>query len=73
MEIPAYFDLIDSHSYVFLGTVNIARNQILTSQMVGANIVVNEGYHSSSEILNGRFRVYDDGGSYIYGSVVNRG
>lgn len=70
MEIPAYFDLINKSSYVFLGTVNIDRNQILTSQMVGANIVVNEGYYSSNEILRGRFRIYDDGGSQVYGNVV---
>jgi len=71
-EIPAYFDLVNSTSYIFLGTVNIARNQILISQLEGANIVINEGYHSPKEILKGRFRIYDDGGSYIYGSVVDR-
>ncbi len=69
-EIPAYFDLVNSSSYVFLGTVNIARNQVLISQMAGANIVTNEGYYSPDEILKGRFRIYDDGGSYIYGSMV---
>ncbi|HEX3012703.1 MAG TPA: DUF2206 domain-containing protein, partial [Methanobacterium sp.] len=70
MEIPAYFDLVNSTSYIFLGTVNIARNKVLISQMAGANIVINEGYQAPDEILNGRFRIYDDGGSYIYGSVV---
>lgn len=70
-EIPAYFDLVDSGSYVFLGTVNIARKQILTYQMVGANIAVNEGYRSPEEILNGRSKIYDDGGAYVYGTVFN--
>ena len=70
MEIPAYFDLVNSTSYIFLGTVNIARNKVLISQMAGANIVIDEGYRSPAEVLKGRFRIYDDGGSYIYGSVV---
>jgi uncharacterized membrane protein len=70
MEIPAYFDLVNSTSYIFLGTVNIARNKVLISQMAGANIVINEGYRPPDEILSERFRIYDDGGSYIYGSAV---
>jgi uncharacterized membrane protein len=70
MEIPVYFDLVNSTSYIFLGTVNIARNKVLISQMAGANIVINEGYRPSDEILSERFRIYDDGGSYIYGSAV---
>lgn len=72
MEIPAYFDLVNSSYYVFLGTVNIARNQILTYQMTGANIVTNEGYQSPAEILKGRSKIYDDGGSYVYGTAVSR-
>lgn len=70
IEVPAYFDLVNSTSYIFLGTVNIAKNRILISQMVGANVVIDESYRSPGEILRGRFRIYDDGGSYIYGSVV---
>lgn len=70
MEIPAYFDLVNSTSYIFLGTVNIARNKVLISQMAGANIVIDEGYRAPDEIIKGRFRIYDDGGSYIYGSMV---
>ena len=72
VEIPAYFDLVNSTSYIFLGTVNIARNKVLISQMAGANIVIDEGYRSPGEILHGRFRIYDDGGSYIYGSDVRK-
>lgn len=72
VEIPAYFDLVNSTSYIFLGTVNIARDKVLISQMAGANIVIDEGYRSPDEILNGRFRIYDDGGSYIYGSEVRK-
>lgn len=68
-EIPAYYDLVDNESYMYLGTVNIARNQILTYQMTGANIVMNEGYQSPAEILKGRSKIYDDGGSYIYGTA----
>ena len=69
-EIPAYFDLVNRTSYIFLGTVNIVRNKVLISQMAGANIVVDEGYRSPDELLKERFRIYDDGGSYIYGSMV---
>lgn len=69
-EIPVYFDLVNRTSYIFLGTVNIVRNKVLISQMAGANIVVDEGYRSPDELLKERFRIYDDGGSYIYGSMV---
>ena len=69
-EIPAYFDLVNRTSYIFLGTVNIVRKKVLISQMAGANIVVDEGYRSPDELLKERFRIYDDGGSYIYGSMV---
>jgi Predicted membrane protein len=69
-EIPTYFDLVNRTSYIFLGTVNIVRNKVLISQMAGANIVVDEGYRSPDELLKERFRIYDDGGSYIYGSMV---
>lgn len=72
VEIPAYFDLVNSTSYIFFGTVNIARDKVLISQMAGANIVIDEGYRSPDEVINGRFRIYDDGGSYIYGSEVRK-
>jgi len=68
-EIPAYFDLVNSTSYIFLGTLNIAQNKILTYRLVGSNIIMDEGYRSPQEILKGRSRIYDDGGSYTYGSV----
>lgn len=68
MEIPAYFDLVGKKSYIFLGTLNIVQNQILTYRMVGANIVMDEGYRSPGEILQGRSKIYDDGGAYVYGA-----
>lgn len=68
-EIPPYFDLVSNQSYIFLGSINVAQGQVRVYQMVGSNIVTSEGYQSSQEILLKRSRIYDNGGSHIYGEV----
>ena len=68
-EIPTYFDLVNSQSYIFLGTVNLERGQILLQSMTGSNIVLQESYQSYKEILKSRSRIYDNGGSNVYSNV----
>ncbi len=68
-EIPPYFDLVASQSFIFLGTGNLDRGKILVYTMAGSNIVQQEGYVSSQEILRSRSKVYDNGGSNIYSEV----
>lgn len=68
-EIPSYFDLVSNQSYIFLGTLNLERGQILVYRMVGSNIVIQESYQSPQEIIKSRSRVYDNGGSVIYNEI----
>jgi len=68
-EIPTYFDLVSSQSYIFLGTQNLMEGQILVYSMAGSNIILQESYQSPKEILKSRYRVYDNGGSNIYSEV----
>lgn len=72
IEIPGYpieACPIYNRSNVFLGTWNINKNEILIVQMVGANVVANQSYVSPKELLKNRSKIYDNGGSYIYGAV----
>ncbi len=73
VQIPyAYNTLICPHclnnekSYVFMGTWNVEKNQILVEQMIGSNVVTSELYVSTQEILSNRSRIYDNGGACIY-------
>ncbi|HML05241.1 MAG TPA: DUF2206 domain-containing protein [Methanobacterium sp.] len=73
-EIPPQLDSIElcskcNSSYVFLGTLNINKNQILVENMVGANVVLDQNYISPQEILKDRSRIYDDGGANIYDTL----
>ena len=75
IEIPGQVSALETcsecnRSYVFLGTWNIKKNQILVVQMVGAIVVLNEDYVSTREILNNRSKIYDNGGAYIYGTIA---
>jgi len=70
-QIPVYFDLITNRSYIFLGTLNVNQGEkILTYKMSGANIISELKYQSSQEILKSRSRIYNNGGSSIYGEVT---
>ncbi len=73
VQIPFYYNNIicphclnNKKSYVFLGTWNVDKNQILVEQMVGSNVITNELYVSTNEILTNRSRIYDDGGASVY-------
>lgn len=68
-EIPPYDDLVKNKSYVYLSTFNVATKNILTTKMTGANIM-EQSYVSSDDILNNRPKIYDNGGSYIYGEKI---
>lgn len=73
-EIPPQLNTIElcskcNSSYVFLGTLNIDKNQILVENMVGANVVLNQNYISPQEILKDRSKIYDDGGANIYDAL----
>lgn len=66
IEIPYYFDLVNNQSYIFLGTWNVEKDQILVYNMIGSNIIINETYFSPINILKGRSKIYDNGGAEIY-------
>ena len=73
VQIPySYNNLICIHclnnkkSYVFMGTWNVEKNQILVEQMIGANVVTSELYVSTQQILQNRSKIYDNGGAAIY-------
>lgn len=66
IDIPYYSDLIQDQSYIFLGTWNVEKNQVLTYNMLGSNIITFEGYVSPKTILKDRSLIYDNGGAEIY-------
>lgn len=66
-EIPYYFDLITANSYLFLGTLNLERGEVYTYKMEGDNQITEEKYQSLQANLKSRSKIYDNGGSYIYG------
>lgn len=66
IEIPYYFDLVNDESYIFLGTYNVENDQVLVYNMIGSNIITDEGYFSPLNILKGRSKIYDNGGAKIY-------
>jgi uncharacterized membrane protein len=68
-EIPPYYDLITNRSYIFLGTTNLDKGKVLVYKMVGSNILVDLNYKSDQLILKPRSKIYDNGGSAIYGEV----
>jgi uncharacterized membrane protein len=68
-EIPPYDDLIQNKSYVYLSTFNVATKNILITKMSGANIM-QQSYVSPDNILQNRSKIYDNGGSYIYGEKM---
>lgn len=59
-----------NRSKVFLGTWNVNKNQILVVHMEGANVVVKESYESTTDLIKDRSKIYDNGGSNIYGAVI---
>lgn len=69
-EIPVYKDLIQSDYYVFMGTMNILKNGVYLYQMTGANVISELGYVNPEDILKKRPKIYDNGGSWIYGGKV---
>ena len=66
LEIPYYFDLVQNQTYIFLGNWNTEKNQVLIYNMEGSNIITDEKYVSPLNILQGRSRIYDNGGAEIY-------
>ncbi len=66
LEIPYYSDLVYDQTYIFLGNWNIEKNQVFVYNMEGSNIITDEKYVSPLEILQGRSRIYDNGGAEIY-------
>lgn len=66
LEIPYYFDLVYDQTYIFLGDWNVERNEVLVYNMQGSNIITDEEYVSPLNILQGRSKIYDNGGAEIY-------
>jgi uncharacterized membrane protein len=66
LEIPYYFDLVYDQTYIFLGERNVEKNKVLVYNMEGSNIITDEKYVSPLDILQGRSRIYDNGGAEIY-------
>lgn len=68
-ELPPYDDLIKNNSYVYLSTFNVVSNSLLLTKMSGANIM-QQSYVSPDDILAKRSKIYDNGGSWIYGEKM---
>jgi uncharacterized membrane protein len=66
LQIPYSYNNNNKKSYVFMGTWNVEKNQILVEQMIGSNVVTSELYVSTQEILSNRSKIYDNGGASIY-------
>lgn len=65
-EVPPYLDLVKPNFYVYFGTINIQKG-LYIYKMTGANVIQEIGYTNPSKIVDNRPKIYDNGGSVIYG------
>ncbi len=66
-EVPPYSDLVEKDYYLYFGTTNIQKNGLYIYKMSGANIIQEIGYVNPSKLIDNRAKIYDNGGSFIYG------
>lgn len=66
-EVPPYLDLVQSDYYIYFGTINIQKNGLYIYKMTGANVIQEIGYSNPVKLINDRPKIYDNGGSIIYG------
>lgn len=66
-EVPPYSDLVRSDYYIYFGTINIQKNGLYIYKMTGANVIQEIGYSNPLKLINDRPKIYDNGGSIIYG------
>jgi uncharacterized membrane protein len=65
-QLPPYDDLVKNKSYIYLSTFNVVSGSILLTKMSGANIM-QQSYVSPDTIISNRSKIYDNGGSWIFG------
>lgn len=61
--LPANLNDTPPNSYVFLGTFNVVEHKVLVYNQVGVNREYQ--YEGSGPLLDGRFRIFDNGGAEI--------
>jgi uncharacterized membrane protein len=66
-EVPPYSDLVRPDYYLYFGTINIQKNGLYIYKMTGANVIQEMGYSNPANLIKDRPKIYDNGGSIVYG------